>query len=89
MENTYTIKYYDLSEKEFENDEYLQLQVEEFGEGYTIEDYYSDNADVILNKIDNNLYYYEMYYEVTHNTFFRVYYETETKEKRYVIIIER
>lgn len=73
MENTYIIKFYDLSEKQYENGDYLNgfigKETEEFGEGYTIKDYYSDSG-VILEKNECGDYFYE----------------TEDGEKRYVVI---
>ena len=78
MENTYTIKFYELNEKEFENNEHLNMrpEVEEFGEGYTIEDFYSDRAGVVLERL-NNYDSLEVYS-----------FETDDEEKRYVIVLE-
>lgn len=55
MKITRTIKFYELSEKEFENNEHLNMrpEVEEFGEGYTIEDFYSDRAGVVLERLND------------------------------------
>ena len=55
MENTYTIKFYELNEKEFENNEHLNMQpeIEEFEEGYTIEDFYSDRIGVVLERLND------------------------------------
>lgn len=75
MENTYTVKFYDMSEEEYENNAHLngmQKEVEEFGEGYTIEDFYADRAGVLLEEIGDGVYCYEI----------------DEEEKRYIIIID-
>lgn len=76
MENTYTIKFYELSEKEFENNEHLNMrpEVEEFGEGYTIEDFYSDRVGVVLERL-NDYDSLEVYI-----------FETDDSETRYIIV---
>lgn len=70
MENTYIIKFYDLSESDYENNNFGEAETEEFGEGYTISDFYADRAGISLDEIENGVYTYE----------------TEEGEKRYVVI---
>lgn len=74
MENTYIIKFYDLGEEQYENGDHLngfaEKETEEFGEGYTISDFYADRAGVSLDKINDGIYAYE----------------TNDGEKRYVVI---
>lgn len=61
MKITRTIKFYELSEAEYENNAHfnMEAEVEEFGEGYTIEDFYSDRAGVVLERIDEGVYCFE------------------------------
>lgn len=74
MENTYIIKFYDLSESDYENGRHLcgfiEKETEEFGEGYTISDFYADRAGVILEETECGDYTYE----------------TDDGERRYVVI---
>ena len=74
MENTYIIKFYDLSEEDYENGRHLcgfvEKEVQEFEKGYTIENFYSDNS-IILEENEYGDYFYE----------------TEDGKKRYVVII--
>lgn len=74
MEKTYIIKFYDLNESDYENGRYLEgfceKETEEFGEGYTIRDFYADHEIVILEETECGDYTYE----------------TEDGEKRYVVI---
>lgn len=74
MENIYTIKFYSLSEADYENGRHLEgfieKETEEFGEGYTIEDFYADHAGVTLEENECGDYTYE----------------TEDGERRYVVI---
>lgn len=62
MENTYIIKFYDLHEEQYKNGDhvsgFVEKETEEFGEGYTIEDYYSDRG-VILETNECGDYFYE------------------------------
>ena len=70
MENTYTIKFYDLNKNGYENNNFGECEIECFGEGYTICDFYADRASISLDEIENGVYTYE----------------TEDGEKRYVVI---
>ena len=67
---TYTIKFYDLSESDYENNNFGEEETEEFGEGYTISDFYADRAGISLDEIERGVYAYE----------------TDDGEKRYVVI---
>ena len=67
---TYTIKFYDLNESDYENNNFGEKETEEFGEGYTISDFYADRAGISLGEIETGVYAYE----------------TDDGEKRYVVI---
>lgn len=67
---TYTIKFYDLNESDYENNNFGEKETEEFGEGYTISDFYADRAGISLDEIESGVYAYE----------------TDDGEKRYVVI---
>lgn len=67
---TYTIKFYDLNESDYENNNFGEKETEEFGEGYTISDFYADRAGISLDEIESGFYAYE----------------TDDGEKRYVVI---
>ena len=78
MEKAYKVKFWELSEKEFENGtspfEDINKTEEIFGEGYTITDYYDDNScgRIRLENEDDHFWFYS-------NT---------NDEKRYVVIKE-
>lgn len=59
MENTYIIRFYDLNESDYENNNFGEAETEEFGEGYTISDFYSDRAGISLDEINDGVYTYE------------------------------
>ena len=63
MEKAYAVSYWELNEDDFESGEYLCGFVETtdviFGEGYTIEDYYSDNASICLELENEHYYFYD------------------------------
>ena len=71
MENTYIIRFYDLDETDFENNNFGEAETEEFGEGYTIRDFYADRAGISLGEIGDDVYTYE----------------TDDGEKRFVVVI--
>ena len=66
----YTIRYWDISEEDYESNNYGEAQIEELGEGYTLADFYSDRAGISLDELDNGGYSYV----------------TESDEKRYIVI---
>ena len=78
MENTYIIKFYDLSEEDYENGAYLNgfvgAETIELEEGFPLIDYYHDciywETNPNIEKIDDD----------------RFSYETAYGEKRYVVI---
>lgn len=79
----YTAKYFDVTEKEYENGDYLngfcEIQREEMQKGFTVQEYYTDCAGVAIEEIDGDTFYYEQEFE-------NMYGEAETA-RRYVIVI--
>ena len=56
------VTWYEFTEREYMNGRERFAEREqsvEFGDGYTIEDYYADKADVQLSQIADNLYMFE------------------------------
>lgn len=57
----YHIEFIDMSEEQYENGYAFngnEYEYKEFGEGYTIEDFYSDNSDMRLEDLGDGWYTY-------------------------------
>lgn len=60
-EKQYRVEFIDMSEEEYENGYAFggnEYEYQEFGEGYTIEDFYSDNAYMVLTDLGDGWYTY-------------------------------
>lgn len=71
------VRIYEMDQKGYDNNAHIYGEpgeVEEFGEGYTIYDYYSDRCNVALEEMDREGFYY-----------FTPWY-AEEDERRYVFV---